>query len=195
MDRSGVEYREEPHIPLAHMLHTARVGCRSVPVLVTASEVLADSHAIVRWAAAHAAEGRLYPVDRDLCARVVEIERYLDRELGPHVRRWAYNYLLREPRLLMPCFARGVPQVERLIAPLVVRAVRPLIRRSYRVNEESGCASFARTEAALVEVAKWLADGRRYLAGNTFSAADLTFASLAAPLVCAPPVRWLNATI
>lgn len=186
LDRAGIDYREEPHIPLLHRLHTARVRCRSVPVLVTASEVLADSHAIVRWAAAHGAGDRLYPAEPDLCERVIQIERYFDRELGPHVRRWAYSYLLREPRLLGPCFARGVNRVERLIAPLVVRGVRPLIRRGYKVSEESGRASLARAEAALAEVARRCTDGRRYLMGGTFTAADLAVASLAAPLVCAP---------
>lgn len=186
LDRAGVEYREEPHIPLLHRLHTGRVQCRSVPVLVTASEVLADSHSIVLWAAAHGAGVRLYPPEPDLYARVIEIERYADRELGPHVRRWAYSYLLHEPRLLRPCFARGVTRVERLIAPLVVRAALPLIRRGYKVNEDSGRASLARAEAALAEVAKWLEDGRRYLTAGTFTAADLAVASLAAPLVCAP---------
>ena len=186
LDRTGVGYREEPHIPLLHRLHTARAHCRSVPVLVTASEVLTDSHSILRWAAARAIEAQLYPAETDLCARVIEIEHYVDRELGPHVRRWAYNYLLREPGLLRPCFARGVPRIERLIAPLIVRSVRPLIRRGYKVNEDGGRASLARAEAALAEVAGWLADGRRYLTGSTFTAADLTLASLAAPLVCAP---------
>jgi glutathione S-transferase len=186
LDRTGVDYREEPHIPLMHRLHTSRVHCRSVPVLVTASEVVADSDSIVRWAAAHAVEVRLYPAEPDLYARVLQIERRVERELGPHVRRWAYSYLLHEPSLLRPCFARGVTRVERLVAPLVVRAALPLIRRGYKVNEDTGRASLARAEAALAEVAKWLEDGRRYLTGGAFTAADLTVASLAAPLVCPP---------
>jgi glutathione S-transferase len=117
---------------------------------------------------------------------VIEIEHYADRELGPHVRRWAYSYLLHEPSLLRLCFTRGVTRAERLIAPLAVQAVRPLVRRGYRVNEDSGRASLARAEAALARAAGWLADGRRYLTGDAFTAADLAVASLAAPLVCAP---------
>lgn len=189
LDRSGIEYREEPHLPLFHALHAARVGCRSVPVLVTATEVLRDSHAIVQWVAAQRVEGSLYPADRDSREGVLDMERFLDRQLGSHVRRWAYSHLLGEGRLLCPCFARGVPPLERLIAPLVTRGVRPLIRRSYRVDEESGRASLERAESVLAEVCRWLADGRRYLAGAAFTAADLTFAALAAPLVCAPQYR------
>jgi glutathione S-transferase len=68
----------------------------------------------------------------------------------------------------------------------VVLAARPLIRRGYRVDEATGRASLARAAKAMGQISAWLADGRRYLVGNRFSAADLAVASLAAPLVCAP---------
>jgi glutathione S-transferase len=186
LDRSGIDYREEPHLPLVHRLHTARVGCRSVPVLVVGSQAIPDSHSIVQWTAAHGSDGRLYPAEQGLRARVIEIEHYADRELGPHVRRWVYSYLLAAPLLLLPCFSRGVTRLERLIASPVVAAARPLIRRGYRVDEATGRASLARAAKAMGQISAWLADGRRYLVGDRFTAADLAVASLAAPLVCAP---------
>jgi glutathione S-transferase len=68
----------------------------------------------------------------------------------------------------------------------VVAAARPLIRRGYRVEEATGHASLVRAAKAMEQISAWLADGRRYLVGDRFTAADLTVASLAAPLVCAP---------
>jgi glutathione S-transferase len=189
LDRTRIEYREEPHLPLVHRLHTTRVGCRSVPALVVGTEAIRDSHSILQWAAAHGSDGSLYPSDEGLRARVIEIERYADRELGPHVRRWAYSYLLAAPLLLLPCFSRGVTRSERLIAPLVVLSVRPLIRSAYSVDEATGRASLARAAAAMGQISAWLADGRRYLVGDCFTAADLTVAALAAPLVHAPQYR------
>jgi glutathione S-transferase len=186
LDRSGIDYREEPHLPLVHRLHTTRVGCRSVPVLVVGSQAIPDSHSILQWAAAHGSDGRLYPAEQGLRARVIEIEDYADRELGPHVRRWTYSHLLAAPQLLLPCFSRGVTRLERLMASSVVAAARPLIRRGYRVDETTGRASLARAAKAMGQISAWLADGRRYLVGDRFTAADLTVASLAAPLVCAP---------
>jgi glutathione S-transferase len=186
LDRTGVAYREEPHLPLIHRLHTTRVGCRSVPVLVVGSQAIRDSHSILQWAAGQASDRGLYPAEEAMRARVIEIERYADRELGPHVRRWAYSYLLADPLLLLPCFSRGVTQIERLIAPLVVLAVRPLIRRGYSIDRATGRASLTRAAAAMEQIGTWLADGRRYLVGDRFTAADLAVASLAAPLVYAP---------
>ena len=186
LDRTGIEYREEPHLPLVHRLHTARVGCQSVPVLVIGSRVIPDSGSILKWIATQNSDLSLYPPEEGLRARVVEIERYADRELGPHVRRWAYSFLLGAPLLLLPCFSRGVTRLERLIAPLVIQAVRPLIRRGYSVDDATGRASLTRAATAMGQIGAWLADGRRYLVGDRFTAADLAVASLAAPLVYAP---------
>jgi glutathione S-transferase len=186
LDRSGIEYREEPHLPLVHRLHTARVGCRSVPVLVVGSQAIPDSHSILQWTAAHGSDRQLYPAERGLRDTVTEIEHYADDELGPHVRCWAYNYLLPAPLLLLPCFSRGVTRLERLIASPVVLAARPRIRRLYHIDEAAGRASLARAAKAMGQISAWLADGRRCLVGNRFTAADLAVASLAAPLVWAP---------
>jgi len=186
LDRSGIEYREDPHLPLFSRLHTARAGGGTVPVLVTDSEVLSDSDSILRWAASHAPHARLYPAEVGARENVVGVGRYLDRELGPHTRRWAYSQLLDHPRLLGPCFSRGAPRFERYASSLVTAIIRPLIRRAYRVDAATGRASLARAEAALAQVDGWLADGRRFLLGDQFTAADLVFASLAAPLVFPP---------
>src|SRR5262249_5282257 len=67
LDRTGIEYREEPHLPLVHRLHTAGVGCQSVPILVIGSRVIPDSGSILKWIATQNSDLPLYPPKRD-CA-------------------------------------------------------------------------------------------------------------------------------
>jgi glutathione S-transferase len=60
-----------------------------------------------------------------------------------------------------------------------------------RITPENGAAALEKIKAAFDEVAALLADGRPYLTGASFTAADLSFASLAAPALgqpyaCAP---------
>jgi len=106
-----------------------------------------------------------------------------ERELGPHVRRWAYGHLLQQYRLLEPCFTRSAPMIERLLAPATVRVTLPLIQRIYRVDPTSARESLRRASAALDEIGGRLGTSHRYLVGDQLSAADLTLGALAAPLV------------
>jgi glutathione S-transferase len=183
LDVAGIEFAEEPHLPLLHRRHTRRAGGTTVPVLVAGDATLTDSSAIVQWADRNAQAARLIPSNAGLRSEALEIEKYLDRELGPHARRWAYGGLLDSPALLTPCFAHGLSAFERAVAPVVVRVALPLIRRGFRITPESA----RRSRSRLLEVFAWigdkLADGRPFLVGEGFSVADLTFAALAAPVL------------
>ena len=71
--------------------------------------------------------------------------------------------------------------------PFVLAPAKRVIRRYLDVNDDSVRAAVVRVDAEFDAVGELLSDGRRYLAGDRFSAADLAFAALAAPLI-APPV-------
>ncbi len=183
LDAVGAEYVEEPHLPLVHRYFTGRAGARQVPVLVTPQQTYRDSGEIVRYADSLAPRYLpLIPHDAGGRSEALELERYLDRELGPHARRWAYGELLDSP-LLGPCFAAGVPAVERAIAPLVTAIARPLIRRGFRITADTARRSLERVSEVFAALDDKLADGRPYLVGDAFGAADITFAALAAPVL------------
>jgi glutathione S-transferase len=64
--------------------------------------------------------------------------------------------------------------------------------RGYNITPEAAQESRSKLEAELDWLESKLADGRSYLAGDYFSRADLTVASLLAPFACAdeiPPYR------
>jgi len=183
LDLAGISYREESHVPLFHRLATARAGGRTVPVLVVGREVINDSAAIVRWVNQRVPRVGLFPSDAEGRQTVIEYERFIERELGPHVRRWAYGHLLQQYRLLKPCFTQGAPPIERLLAPVTVRLTLPLIRRVYRIDAARARESLRRARAGLDEIGRRLTPGSRYLVGNQLSAAELTLGALAAPLV------------
>ena len=183
LDLSGISYREESHVPLFHRIATSRAGGGTVPVLIVGREVIDDSAAIVRWVSQRVPRLGLLPSGAEERQAVVEYERFIEREIGPHVRRWAYGHLLRQYHLLKPCFTRGAPVIERFLAPATVRLTLPLIRRSYRIDPARAQQSLRRATAALDEIGRRLTTNCRYLVGNQLSAADLTLGALAAPLV------------
>jgi len=183
LDLSGISYREESHVPLFHRIATSRAGGGTVPVLIVGREVIDDSAAIVRWVSQRVPRLGLLPSGAEERQAVVEYERFIEREIGPHVRRWAYGHLLRQYHLLKPCFTRGAPVIERFLAPATVRLTLPLIRRIYRIDPARAQQSLRRATAALDEIGRRLTTNCRYLVGNQLSAADLTLGALAAPLV------------
>jgi glutathione S-transferase len=175
LDRAGVAYREEPHLQLVHVLAARRAGGgRTVPVLVTAEGgVLADSSDILRWAAPE-----LY--DEPGAAA---LERAFDEGLGPAGRLWMYHETLPVVRELAPWALHGVPRGERLLFRVGGGLVDRGIRAFLGVDADAAAAALVRVEATFDDVAGRLADGRPYLLGERFGAADLTFAALAAPVL------------
>src|SRR5947207_4776414 len=75
LDRAGIAYREERHVQVVHRVASRRAGGRgTVPVLVTAEGVFAESAEIVAYADRHTGPGaRLYPHEPGLRAEVVAL--------------------------------------------------------------------------------------------------------------------------
>ena len=189
LDRAGVEYTEKRHIQLVHWAAVKRAGGgMTAPVLRTQEGVYAESPAILAYADEHTpAERRLYPADDGVRAEVVALERRYDGVLGPEGRRWLYDQVFTDARRYAPWNLTGVPAWERRMFPFVLAPAKLVIRRYLGVNADAVRDAIVRVDEEFDAVAQRLSDGRRYLAGDRFSAADLTFAALAAPCV-APPV-------
>ena len=181
LERCGVAYEEDGHLPIFNYRATKRAGGRSVPVLVTSDRVLTDSTDIVAWADAHK-PGTLIPEDS---ADALALEEDFDRNFGPATRRWAYAQLLPQRRADAAMTAH-VPRWQ----ALALRVVRPVATRmmvkSLAITPEGVDRSRKKIAETFARVADRLADGRRFLTGDRFTVADLTFASLATPIVLPP---------
>ncbi|HEV8322370.1 MAG TPA: glutathione S-transferase N-terminal domain-containing protein [Myxococcota bacterium] len=189
LERAAVPYVEDAHLPLAHWIWSvAAGGGRTVPVLVTADRrVLRDSTDILHFADALApADRRLYPAAPAARREADELEDRFDVHLGPHTRRLAYFHLLPERALLLGLLHPTVGRIERALVRPLFGAVSFLLRRGLDITPVTADRSRGRILAVLDEVGVLLGDGRRFLAGDAFTAADLTFAALAAPML-APP--------
>ena len=183
LDRVALLYLEEPHAPLLHWLATKRTKGGTVPVLIHGNHRFIDSTDILVHADAVCGGDALYPRDDALRSEVAALEERFDTELGPHTRRWGYAQLLNDVPLLRALWSRGVPRLEARLVPLIAPLARRLVRAGYKITPESAQRSLDRVRGVFQEVDERLRDGRRFLVGDRFTAADLTFAALAAPVL------------
>jgi glutathione S-transferase len=188
LDRAKIGYREQRHVQGVHRVAARRAGgSHTVPVLVTDSEVLGESEQILAWADRQAPEQqRLFasgPRERDA---QLSLCRRFDERLGPHGRRLIYVHMLRQRELAIEFNNQGVPTWEdRLVRrgwPLITRFISRVLAITPGIEVQDDAV----VRGEFDHVAELLRDGRPYLCGERFGAADLTFAALASPMIVPP---------
>lgn len=185
LERAGVDYVERRHIQIVHQF-AARLagGGKTAPVLRTPDGVFSDSPDILRYADSFLAEAsRLYPADAAQGAQVRALEQRFDCGLGVAGRRWLYHEVFKDPRPFTSHNLAGVPAWERLAFPFALPAAKIYINRYLDIDEVTVANALRLVDEELDAVAELIRDGRRYLVGERFTAADLTFAALSAPLI------------
>lgn len=142
-----------------------------------------DSSDILEWLGDTAEGAWLYPeAQRDT---IREYVRHIDVKLGVHTRRWAYQQVFESASLALPLLLHGVGPVERVLGTLSFPMVKRFVMKGLNINPKKAQESLDRVRGVFDEAAARLA-GQQFLAGDTMTAADITFAAHAS-LVLLPP--------
>lgn len=185
LDWAELPYEERMHLPILHMAATRPEG-RSVPLL-RGARTLTDSSDILAFADGSLDDDRaLIPRDEAGRRAVLALEDRYDETLGPLARRLAYCHLVAHPRAFRQVFRRGLAGVERALFPAIVPLLVPMMGRAFRTSERAMARCEEKLRALFAEESARLEGGHGYLWGERFSAADLTFASLATPVILPP---------
>jgi glutathione S-transferase len=195
--RWALDYKRIPHrrraLPGgAHMLAAlllTRGRSATFPVLVLDGEALGDSTAIIGELERRWPDPPLYPEDPAERRRALDLEDYFDEELGPPIRLVGWHEITRDPERLAQVAGRFLPPSVRdnpaaAAAAAQYAAAFTGVRYGVR-SDEAAERSREKVVAALDRLEAEL-DGREYLAGDRFSVADLTAASLFYPLALPP---------
>jgi glutathione S-transferase len=188
LERAGLDYVEERHVQGVHRIKARRAGGgTTVPVLVTDEGVFAQSEDVLRYADERLDEGRrLFPADGPRAGEVVALCRRLDEGLGPDGRRLMYALMLELKGPMLRVNNQGVPAWEARMMSALWPLMKRWGRRELRIGPTTVRDEQVRVRRAFDSVAELLADGRPHLCGDRFTAADLTFACLAAAVVVPP---------
>lgn len=188
LERLGLEYREERHLQVFHYPRTwLASGGPNVPVLLDGAETIPDSTLILQYLDRYASPAlQLYPQEPEARREVEQLEDRFDEQLGVDSRRWVYFHMLPHPLQAFLHAGAGVPWWQKLIAPLAYPFIAGWIAVLLKVNRRQVDEGVSRSLALVEEMDRRLADGRRYLTGDRFTAADLSFACMLAPFVLPP---------
>ncbi|MEA5570643.1 glutathione S-transferase family protein [Calothrix sp. UHCC 0171] len=187
LTRMKFNFIEEPHTPPFHTFVTAKLGGKTTPILVTDMEVFTDSTDIFKYLDSIALnDHKLYPNNPELRQQVEELEELFDSQLGIATRRWGYSYINHNYKNIQRAWCKGVPRIEKILLPLIFPYMQKILKKRFDLTTESSQEAYAQIKIIFAKVSELLADGRNYLVGDKFSAADLTFAALAAPIIQPP---------
>lgn len=198
LDYLKLPYVEAAHMPPFYKFATTKAGGGTVPVLVTEDGNFTDSTDILKYLDSISPnDAKLYPEKPEQRQQVEELEELFDEKLGTAVRSWAYFYIIDNSKIIQPKWTQGVPFVENFLFPVIFPIMRSLVIKKYDVNAESATQYYQQIENVFAKVSDLLADGRNYLVGDKISAADISFASLAAPILQPPqhPIKSSDAEV
>jgi glutathione S-transferase len=182
LDWLGIDYEEVGWPPGLHLVLTKVHGAKAstLPIVLAGGELIQGSGVIIDWA-----ERKTRDRSRSLIppryGEGAEIERRADEIIGVHVRRLAFAELLpRYAHLVKPALFYRASGWRRLAGNCMWPVAWRIMRRMYDAGPGATADSRAKLEAEFDWLDAKLADGRPYLAGDRFSRADLTVASLLA---------------
>ncbi len=141
LDYRGIPYEERVLLPGLHTWAIRRTGvaATSVPVLVHEGRAIQGSQAIIDCLDGYWPDPSpgLTPSAPDLRERALDLERWLDADVGETARLVFYHYALGARQLVTHLFAQGGPfwgqRFYRVAYPKVANAIRHL----YRIEEAS----------------------------------------------------------
>lgn len=187
LDYLKISYIEEYHSPPFHLLVAPRFGGKTTPILVTKDGIFLDSADCLKYLDSIApVDNKLYPHQIELKQEVEDLEKLFNEQLGVLTRLWGYAHIINHPELIKQAWCRNVPWLERALFPVVYPKTRALACKKFNITPESTVETREKIEQIFERASNILADGHRYLVGDKLSAADITFAALAAPTI-APP--------
>lgn len=194
LDWKGMDYDLVNLMPGPHIAVTKKLADKTtVPLLVNGETVIQDSTHIIDYLDSIAPQKTVTPKDPGQSLEALEWEEYLDEKVGPHLRRYFYFYILPRTGLAKKLLLHQAPAWAHGFYFFLFPLVRALMKKGMNISAKSAERSKHVLSEALEKLNKRITRSQSgYLVGDDFSRADLTAASLLAPL-CLPaesPFPW-----
>jgi glutathione S-transferase len=188
LDYKGLVHRRTDLLPGPHRSLVRKLtGQTQTPVLRMNSQYVADSTLIIeRLELIFKDTPSLYPSDPTQRARALELAHHFDFVVGPAARICVFVAMLGSSDYVARLFSRSQPWLTRTAYRAAFPLAKGLIRRGNGITSPHAITEAQRLVAQNMDALAKLTYRSPFLAGDSFSIADLTAAAMFAPLIDPP---------
>lgn len=188
LDWNDVLYKDEPHAPyLSNQVFNALTGekrAANSPVLINTDALVYTTGSIVQYLEQRAISSKkLLPDDLQKKQEVLELYKLFTGSFEENVTKYFYSRLLPNPQFAQALIRQRIPRHERYRYKEKFDTLSAALTTELKLSESSPEERLDEIKKVFNQVDRILSDGRRYLAGEKLTLADIAFASVAAPLV------------
>ena len=188
LDYKNIDYRVKNLLPGLHVKKArALTGSAEVPIIKHEKNVISNSSAIISYIDEVFTDKMLTSADNDIRDASLEWERFVDNEIGPNLRVYFYNTLLKHPNILIPIFAHNGPWYGKHVLKFIFPRLNLAMRRLMNINDKTANQASYNLQKGIDKLNNHL-QKHSFLAGDSFGRADLAAASLLAPII--QPVQY-----
>jgi len=169
--------------PGSHLKIAQKLGLKrgSVPFLKTEDSVIQGSDAIIDWAERQTSSDKSLGSNDD---KVIAIEQRLDNTLGVHSRRWFYSEAIVEhAATVRPVFMHKLSPWEKIKLAIKWPVIQKLMIQRMDLGYQQGLESLQIIKTEIDWLEELITDKHSFLVDNKLSRADITAASLLAPII------------
>jgi glutathione S-transferase len=182
LDYKGIPHVRRAAVPGRHRKLAQKLsGGTTFPVLVQNGKGIGDSSRIIAALEDRYPEPPLYPGNPGERRKALELEDFFDEEFGPYTRMLLIHHILPAAALFIDVFVPDAKPVRRAIGIAQFPFLRPRIAKGFGIDDDSVARAFDKLHVAGARFRAAL-QPNGYLVGDGFTVADLTVASLVAPI-------------
>ena len=159
-------------------------GLENNPVLINTDSFIYSADSIIRYFDQRIpAERRLFPDDVFSRDEVEKLFGFFTNDLNGYVWRYIYSELLPSPRYAKKLLKKGASKRKRLMYIFAYPSLKKALIKQWELEGKDPAVFLVEIQKIFAQLDKRLSDGRKYLTGDQITAADIAFASVAAPLI------------
>ena len=187
LDSQGILYKDEPRSGLefsAINRSTGQKGNWNNPTLITTDALIYSVPSIVQYLDQRTVPlKRLIPESDNQGEKVLKLYHKFFTELAGNLSEFVFALILPHRRFAIPFFTKRGHFTEKVTFKIAYPLLRKRLIKRLNLAGNTNEARLIAVKNVFLYVNDLLSDGRMYLVGDKLTLADISFASIAAPLI------------